>query len=181
MDEVDTKNAQERVLTINHWNLMLQFVGVIVCGGGVVVLIGFASIVQLWKPQTIVEVIKGCMGYLLLIGFASIWLLAGLKLILGPDGVRIDANKKELCVWRRTLFLNKKRKIFKFEQLKQIKVGVRKKSGKFGPDFNVFSVITGDQPDEVELDYFSTISEAKTLAKRVAEVSGLRFLEYDHS
>jgi hypothetical protein len=170
-------NTKDSILTINHWNLLLQFAGVVLCCGGVLGFLGGASIVQLWKPSTIVEVIKGSIALLFVFGLPSIFVLVGLRLVCGPDGVKIDVNQKTVFVWRRTLFLNKKQRIFKFEQLKQIKIAMRKKSGKFGPDFNVVCVIAGDEPNEVELDYFLRISEAKTLATRVAEFSGLQFLE----
>ncbi len=95
-------------------------------------------------------------------------------MILGPGGVIIDAQRKEVCVWHRTLRLNVKRRIFKFEQLKHIKIEERIKSGNFSPDFRVYSVLAGNEPDEVEFNYFSRAPEARALAKRIADYSGLR-------
>jgi hypothetical protein len=173
------KNTKDSVLTINHWTLLLQLAGVFLCFWGAAWFFGFAIFIRLWKPLAVVQTIGSVLIFLLMlsVGFAGV--LYGLQLILGPDGVKIDPKKKEISVWRRTLRLTIKQRVFEFEQLKQIKIAIRKKRGSFGPDFNVYSVIAGEEPDEVELDYFPTLSEAKTLAEYVAEIFGLQFLEYD--
>lgn len=126
-----------------------------------------------------VQTIGSFLVFLVMLTLGSVGVLGGLKLILGPEGVEIDPKKKKVTVWRRTLLLKIEQTVFEFEQLKQIKIVIRKKKGKFGPDFNVYSVIAGDEPTEVEFNYFLDLSKANTLAKQVSEVSGLPFLEYD--
>lgn len=175
--EMDVKNTKDPVLTINHWNVLLQFVGGFSCCWRAAWFFGFAIFIRSWKPVAVVQTIGSVLVFLLMLSLGFFGVLYGLRLILGPDGVKIDPKKKEVNVWRRTLRLNIKQRIFEFEQLKRIKIEMRKKPGKFGPDFNVYSVVAGDGSNEVELDYFSKISDAKTMAKRVAEASGLRLVE----
>lgn len=171
------KNTKNPVLAINHWNVLLQVVGGFSCCWGAAWFFGFAIFIRSWKPVAVVQTIGSLLILLLMLSLGFVGVLYGLRLILGFDGVNIDPKRKEVDVWRRTLRLNVKRRIFEFEQLRRIRIEIRKKPGKFGPDFNVFSVIAGDGSNEVELDYFSKISEAKTMAKRVAEASGLQFAE----
>jgi hypothetical protein len=178
MRALDTKDS---VLKINHWNLGLQFGGVFMCFWGAVWFFAFAIFIQSWKPLAVVQTIGSVLVFLVMLSLGFIGVLGGLKLILGPDGVRIDPNKKEVCVWRRTLRLNIKQRVFEFQQLKQIKIAIRKKRPSFGSGFNVYSVIAGDETNEVELNYFSDLAKAKALAKRVADFSGLQLLEYDRS
>jgi len=159
---------------LKHWYLLDSVAGVVSCCAGAIVFLGLASLIRLWKPVPVVQTIKGVCAYLLIFGFGSIWVLVGLRMILGPGGVIIDAQRKEVCVWHRTLRLNVKRRFIKFEQLEHIKIEERTKSGKFGPDFRVYSVLAGNDPDEVEFNYFSRASEAQALAKRIADYSGLK-------
>jgi hypothetical protein len=179
MDGMHADNANDAVLKINHWNFLDLFSGVFLCCWGAAWFFGFAIFIQLWKPVAVVQTIGSVLVFLVMLTLGFVGFLGGLRLILGPDGVKIDPKKKEVIVWRRTLRLNIKQSVFDFERLKQIKIAIRKKHGKFGHKFNVYAVIAGDEPNEVEFDYFSTISEAKTLAKRVSDTTGLTLLEYD--
>lgn len=174
------KNSEDTVLKINHWNLGLQLAGIFLCFWGAAWFFGFAIFIQSWKPAAVVQTAGSILVFLVMLTLGAVGVLGGLKLILGPDGVKIDPKKKEVRVWRRTLRLDIKERIFKFEELRQLKIAIRRKKGAFGPAFNLYSVVAGDEPNEVELNYFSNISRATTLAKQVAAFSGLPFLEYDH-
>ncbi len=165
--------AEDKAISLKHWYALDSIARVVSCCAGVIIFLGLASLIQLWKPAPVVQTIKGVCGYLLIFGFGSIWILVGLRMILGRGGVKIDAQRKEVCVWHRTLRLNVRRRFFKLDQLKQIKIVERTKSGKFGPNFRVFSVLAGGGPDEVEFNCFSRASEAQALAKRIADYSGL--------
>jgi len=175
------KNTNDSVLTINHWSFLLQCAGAFMCCWGAAWFFGFAIFIRLWRPLAVVQTIGSILVFLVMLTLGCVGILGGLKLILGPDGVKIDPKKKEVSVWRRTLRLNIERRIFEFEQLRQIKIVTRKKRGTFGRGFNVYAVIAGDGLNEVELNYFCKLTEAKTLATRVAEASGLPLLEYDRS
>jgi hypothetical protein len=180
VDEMHWKNTKDSGLAINHGNVLSQFAGVFSCFWGAAWFFGFAIFIRSWKPVAVVQTIGSLLVFLVMLCVGIVGVLVGLRLILGPDGVTIDPKRKEITVWRRTLRLNIKKRVFEFEQLKQIKIAIRKKSGTFGADYGVYSVVAGNEPNEVELDYFSTITDAKALAKRVAEASGLQFIEYDH-
>jgi len=173
------KSTKDSVLTINHWHLLDVFGGVFMSCWGAGWFFGFVIFIQSWKPVAVVQTIGSVLVFLVLLALGFVGVLGGLRLILGSDGVEIDLKKKEVSVWRRTLRLSIKRSVFEFEQLKQIKIALRNKSGKFGHHYNVYSVIAGDESNEVEFDSFSTISEAKTLAQRISDASGLPLLEYD--
>jgi hypothetical protein len=166
-------NTKDSVLTLNN-RIGDLVAGAFFCCGGLAGFLGFASMVQLWKPSTLGEAVKGTMGLLIPFCFALTLLLFGLRNICGREGVRIDANKKEVCVWHRSIWLRRKESLFRFEQLKHIKIKEQRMHGVFSPD-RIFRVVAGDEPDEAELHYFLDVSEAKALAKQVAEFTGLQF------
>lgn len=152
------------------------FSGTFFCFLGLLSFLPLASVVH-FKPQTSGETVRGTLGFVIVFSFAATLLLVGLRYLFGPEGVKIDANQKAVYIWRRNFWLKTTESLFPFEQLKRIKIEVRRKPGVFGHGFNVYSVIAGEEPGEVELYSFSTIAEAKALAKRAAEFSGLQFLE----
>jgi len=164
--------SRNNELLINQWNILDTFVGIILCIGGALLV------------HVSIKMFSGCefsIHYKSMVSFAILVLiisagfslmLTGLRLVMGPNGVRIENRTQQIVKWRRTIFLVKKSDVISFNKLKCVEIKCEIKKGHFA-SFCLFSVSINSETKQNILWEFSKKIQAESFAKEISTKTGL--------